>query len=211
MKYSTEPSNPTPISCKGSISKEAINALPLIQWTGPTFVLNTLEEFEAAAHALQKCTILGFDTETRPSFKKGEHYPTALVQLASESTVYLFRLKKATHLQALRPLFESEHIIKTGVAIHDDLKALQKLCPFTAASFVEITQLTKKLGYQSKGLRALAALLLGGRISKAAQVSNWARRELEPKQITYAATDAWISRKLYLKAVKGSPGSWVKQ
>ena len=158
----------------------------------------------------KKCTILGFDTETRPSFKKGEHYPTSLVQLASESSVYLFRLKKARHVQALRPLFESEHIIKTGVAIHDDLKALQKLCPFTAAGFVEITQLTTKLGYQSKGLRALAALLLGGRISKAAQVSNWARRELEPKQITYAATDAWISRELYLQALKGSSVSDTK-
>lgn len=210
MKYSTEPSKPSPTNCKGSISKEAINALPLIQWTGPTFVLNTLEEFEEAAHELQKCTILGFDTETRPSFKKGEHYPTSLVQLASESAVYLFRLKKATHVQALRPLFESDHIIKTGVAIHDDLKALQKLCPFTAAGFVEITQLTTKLGYQSKGLRALAGLLLGGRISKAAQVSNWARRELEPKQITYAATDAWISRELYLQALKGSSESGTK-
>ena len=183
-----------------TISKEAINALPLLQWTGPIEVLNTSEEFESAVLKLCQCPILGFDTETRPSFKKGEYYPTSLVQLASESCVYLFRIKSATNLQILRPIFESEHIIKTGVAIHDDLKALQKLCLFTAKGFIEITELTRKLGYRSKGLRPLAALLLKGRISKAAQVSNWARRELEPKQITYAATDAWISRELYMKA-----------
>lgn len=202
MKYSAESSDSTQNSCKGSISKEAINALPLIQWNGPIKVLSTLEEFESAAQHLQTSSILGFDTETRPSFKKGEYYPTSLVQLANESCVYLFRLKTATNLQALRPLFESEHMIKTGVAIHDDLKALQKLCPFTAKGFVEITQLTTQLGYKSKGLRALAAQLLKGRISKAAQVSNWARRQLEPKQITYAATDAWISRELYVQALK---------
>lgn len=202
IMHSTDSIDPSKNETQRTISKEAINALPLIQWTGPTKVLNTMEEFADAAVQLSEASILGFDTETRPSFKKGEYYPTSLLQLASDSCVYLFRLKTAANLQALVPLFESEHIIKTGVAIHDDLKALQKLCPFSPQGFVEITQLTAQLAYTSKGLRALAALLLGGRISKAAQVSNWARSELEPKQIQYAATDAWISRELYLQACK---------
>lgn len=200
MMHSKDSIDSTQNAKQRTISKEAINALPLMQWTGAIKVLNTEEEFTAATQQLAEASILGFDTETRPSFKKGEYYPTSLLQLASEGCVYLFRLKTATNLQALVPLFESEQIIKTGVAINDDLKALQKLCPFNPKGFVEITQLTAQLAYSSKGLRALAALLLGGRISKAAQVSNWARRELAPKQIQYAATDAWISRQLYLQA-----------
>lgn len=183
------------------ISKTEINELPLIAWEGEIQILETIESMEAAATKLATETHLGFDTETRPTFKKGEYYPPALVQLATEDCVYLFRISKTKCLEPLIPILESPEILKTGVAIKDDVKELQAMEPFNPAGFLEIADITVKLGYENRGLRALAGLLLHGRISKAAQVSNWARPELDNKQIRYAATDAWISREIYTRAV----------
>lgn len=184
-----------------SITKAEINELPLISWEGPIQLLDTIEAMEGAVTELQKETHLGFDTETRPTFKKGQYYPPSLVQLASEHCVYLFRICQTGTLAPLLPLLESPEILKTGVAIKDDVKELVAMESFTPAGFVEISDITLKLGYTNRGLRALAALLMGGRISKAAQVSNWAREALDQKQIRYAATDAWISRDIYVRAL----------
>lgn len=183
------------------ISKAEINALPLIAWEGEIRVLDSVASMQAAVEELKNETHLGFDTETRPTFKKGEYYPPALIQLASEHCVYLFRISKTNTLAPLLPVLESPDILKTGVAIKDDVKELRAMEDFEPGGFVEIANITAKLGYENRGLRALAGLLLGGRISKAAQVSNWARPELDQKQIRYAATDAWISREIYRKAI----------
>lgn len=183
------------------ISKVEINELPLIAWEGTVKILDTVRSMESAVEKMAEEAYLGFDTETRPSFKKGEYYPPALVQLANADCVYLFRISKTKTLDPLRPLFESSHILKTGVAIADDVKELRAMEEFRPAGFVEVADLTKRLGYENRGLRALAALLMNGRISKAAQVSNWAREELDEKQVRYAATDAWVSREIYLQAL----------
>ena len=202
---SESPETPTVETRK--ISKAEINELPLIAWEGEIQILETVEAMEAAVAELVKCpsganeTHLGFDTETRPTFKKGDYYPPALVQLATSDCVYLFRISKTGTLAPLLPILESPDIIKTGVAIKDDVKELRAMEDFTPVGFVEIADITVKLGYENRGLRALAGLLLKGRISKAAQVSNWARPELDQKQIRYAATDAWISREIYRKAI----------
>lgn len=184
------------------ISKAEINELPLIFWEGRIELLDTVEEMEHAVDQLSTVDLLGFDTETRPTFKKGEYYPPALIQLASKDCVYLFRISKVETLAPLRPILESKHILKTGVGIKEDVRELRAMEDFNPAGFVEVTDLTVKLGYENRGLRPLAALLMNGRISKAAQVSNWARQELDSKQIRYAATDAWISRELYLRATQ---------
>jgi ribonuclease D len=186
---------------KRTISKTEINDLPLIAWEGDIQILETVEAMEAAVAELADESHLGFDTETRPTFIKGDYYPPALIQLATERFVYLFRISKTETLAPLLPLLESPDILKTGVAIKDDVKELRAMEDFTPDGFVEIADITVKLGYENRGLRALAGLLLEGRISKAAQVSNWARPELDQKQIRYAATDAWISREIYCKAV----------
>ena len=184
------------------ISKEAINQLPLIAWEGTIEILTTVEQMQDAVETLQCESILGFDTETRPSFKKGDYYPPALVQLATANCVYLFRICKISSFKPLLPLLEATDILKVGVGIHEDVKQLCAVEQFSAAGFVEIATITDSIGYANRGLRALAALLLGGRISKAAQVSNWARQELDRKQVRYAATDAWISRAIYLRALE---------
>lgn len=191
---------PEPLEIK-TISKAAINELPMIQWEGEIHILSSIDAMQQAVAELLSCDHLGFDTETRPTFKKGQYYPPALIQLASPDCVYLFRICQTKTLEPLLPLLESTHILKTGVAVKDDVKELRALQDFQPGGFIEITELTKKLGYENRGLRALAGLLLGGRISKAAQVSNWARPELDEKQIRYAATDAWISRELYVRAM----------
>ncbi len=185
-----------------SISKAEINELPLIAWEGRIEVLNTVEEMTPVVEQLLNETHLGFDTETRPTFKKGEYYPPALIQLCTADCVYLFRINKIETLAPLLPILTAPDILKTGVAIKDDVKELRAMEAFEPAGFVEIAEITHKLGYQNRGLRPLAALFLGGRISKAAQVSNWARNELDDKQIRYAATDAWISREIYRKATE---------
>ena len=186
---------------KRKISKAQINKLPLIAWEGEIKILESPEEMQAAAAVLANESHLGFDTETRPSFEKGDHYPPALIQLASEQCVYLFRISKTETFDPLVPILESPDILKTGVAIENDVKELRAMEDFTPSGFVEIADITVKLGYENRGLRALAGLLLKGRISKSAQVSNWARPELDNKQVRYAATDAWISREIYRQAV----------
>ena len=186
---------------KRKISKAEINELPLIAWEGEIQILESAEEMEAAASILANESHLGFDTETRPSFKKGDYYPPALIQLATEHCVYLFRISETETFDPLLPILESPDILKTGVAIKDDVKELRAIEDFTPNGFVEIADITVKLGYENRGLRALAGLLLQGRISKAAQVTNWARPKLDNKQVRYAATDAWISREIYRRAV----------
>lgn len=198
-EISEEPKAPPVESRK--ISKAEINELPLIAWEGEIRILETTEEMEAAATELARETHLGFDTETRPCFKKGDYYPPALIQLATKSCVFLFRISKTETFAPLLSILESPDILKTGVAIRDDVKELRAMEEFAPGGFVEIATITVKLGYENRGLRALAGLLLHGRISKAAQVSNWARPELDNKQIRYAATDAWTSREIYSRAI----------
>ncbi|MEM1222028.1 MAG: 3'-5' exonuclease [Verrucomicrobiota bacterium] len=197
----TDTNAPTEVA-KKSITKAQINDLPLIAWEGRVEVLCTEESMVRVANLLQEEELLGFDTETRPTFKKGEYYPPALVQLATADCVYLFRISKIGTLAPIVPILKNPKILKGGVGVKDDVKELRAMEDFDPSGFIDIVPLTTKLGYTNRGLRALAGLLLKGRISKAAQVSNWARDELDEKQIRYAATDAWISRELYLKATQ---------
>jgi ribonuclease D len=195
-----QPDLPEKDSTPRKISKSEINDLPLLAWEGPIQLIETLEAMENAVELLKNQKLLGFDTETRPTFKKGQYYPPALIQIATLDCVYLFRISKCGSFTPLLSILESPDIIKSGVGIRDDVRELRKVVEFEAQGFFEISELTAKIGYENKGLRALAALLLKGRISKAAQVSNWAREELDSKQIKYAATDAWISRQIFIKA-----------
>ncbi len=181
-----------------SITKEAINHLPLHRFNGPIrFVSNTKEAKEAVA-LLKKERFLGLDTETKPTFRKGESFPPALLQLAGEQTVYLFQLRGLNGLKSIAPLLSDPKIIKAGVAIHDDIRKLVELDTFKPAGIVEISDITQKLGIINTGLRSLAAIFLKRRISKGAQITNWNRKQLSETQIKYAATDAWISRELYI-------------
>lgn len=179
------------------ITKEEINALPLKAYEGPVTVVDSDEKLDEALAAIRKEKVLGFDTESRPSFKKGQNFPASLIQLGGENEVWLFQIQKFERMDKLWKILANHRIIKAGVAIADDIKKLQELINFQPAGFVEIADLTQQAGILNTGLRSLAGLLLNFRISKRAQVSNWARSKLTEAQIQYAATDAWVSRELY--------------
>lgn len=180
------------------ITKAEINELPMDCYKGPIHLIRTQDDAERAVKKLKKETLLGFDTETRPAFRAGESYLPSLLQLATENEVYLFQLKQTGFTEGLRNILANKKIIKAGVAIKDDQKELRQLADFKPAGFIELADCAKKAKIKNLGLRGMGALLLGFRISKREQVSNWAKKDLSPSQLTYAATDAWIGRKLYL-------------
>jgi len=192
----------TEVRFENTIDKEQVNELPLTKYEGTIHLIRSDEDVEAACTALRKEPILGFDTESRPSFRKGQSFPTALLQLGTESEVYLFQLLQLKNLQPIVDLLESPDILKVGVAIRDDIRKLEEDMGVRAAGFAEISEYTQRAGVINTGLRNLAAIFLGIRISKGSQVSNWARKRLTEAQIAYAATDAWVSRALYLRIVE---------
>ncbi len=180
-----------------AMSKAEINTLPLRRYDGPVSVVKTQSDLKRAIRKLKGEKVLGFDTETRPSFKKGQSYQPTLIQLAARDEVFLFHLGHCPLNDGLLGILENPAILKAGVATVRDLAELRALQPFEPGGFVNLEDKARALGFQNQGLRGMVAALLGFRISKRAQTSNWSRKELTPAQITYAATDAWVSRELY--------------
>jgi ribonuclease D len=185
-----------------SISRDQLNALPMRSFTGRVMLIDNDEGLARALEEIRREKLLGFDTETKPVFKAGISHPPALVQLAGETQAWIFQLRKLTRLDDLFAIFSNTRILKAGVALADDLKKLNELHPFKPAAFAEVGDLARKLGYTQTGLRTLAGLVLGFRVSKREQRSNWARSQLTPSQINYAATDAWVSRELFVALTK---------
>lgn len=181
------------------LDKKAINKLPMHQYRGPTVVIKTPAKAEEIARKLRKESILGFDTETRPAFRKGERYDPALLQLGTRYKAFLFQLKRTGITDSMRDILSDPGIRKVGVAIKQDLKELRQIRDFEPHGFVELADQARKAGFKNLGLRGITAILFGFRISKGQQLSNWAREKLTKAQIRYAATDAWIGRKIYLK------------
>ena len=180
------------------MSKDEINTCPIKRWTGPISVVRDRDQLTAAMHKLSGQTLLGFDTETRPAYKKGESYLPSLLQLAGDEEIFIFQLKHLGLAGALREILSDPAITKAGVSLDYDISELNKLARFKAAGFADLSKLAKKAGVKNHGLRGLAAVYLGFRITKGAQTSNWARDVLTRQQIQYAATDAWVGRRLYL-------------
>jgi ribonuclease D len=187
---------------KISITSEELNLLPLKAFEGKVHVITEVEKLDKIKLEIEKHEIVGFDTETRPSFKRGQIYKVALLQLAVPNKVFLIRLHHTGLPKAITSIFENADIIKAGVAILDDIKSLQKVNNFKPASFVELSALAKSSGLQVESVKKLAGLLLGIRISKSAQTSNWEAPTLTEKQIDYAATDAWVCLEIYSKLLK---------
>jgi predicted GIY-YIG superfamily endonuclease len=185
-----------------AFSKEEINDLPLSQFEGEIRLIKKRSEVDEAVELLRTEPVIGFDTESKPSFKKGCMYPPALLQLGIPSTVFIFQLSCMPLCGPLRELLADPSIVKTGVAVWDDIRGLQRLSDFTEGGFMDLGDVSRELGMRTNGLRNLAANLLGVRISKSAQRSNWGRHRLSRQQITYAATDAWISRELHLRMLE---------
>lgn len=183
------------------MSREEINALPIKKWQGPTHLISCKEQIEHVMPLLEQTPVLGFDTETRPAFRKGQQYLPSLLQLATDKEVFLFQLKQIGLPDSIAEVLSNWKIAKVGVAITDDVQGLQKLAPFSPAGFIELAKLGKTHNIQHFGLRGLAAATMGIRITKSKKIStsNWAQKKLSPGQLQYAATDAWIGREIFLR------------
>jgi ribonuclease D len=181
------------------LSCEEINALPMARYEGEVTLVRSGEELDEAVRALNGEELLGFDTETRPSFRKGRLNLPALVQFAASERIFLIQLARFPLGDALASLLADARIRKVGVGIRDDVRELRKLHPFEAAGLVDLGDLARAHKLPTRGLRNMAANLLGLRISKGPRCSNWSLVELSRRQIVYAATDAWMGRLIFLR------------
>jgi ribonuclease D len=184
---------------KLTISNEEMLLLEMKSFRGEIVLIDSEKEIGLAINALQDADVLGFDTETRPSFKKGEFHKVALMQLAIPGKVFLIQIHKTGLPDELLRILANPKIIKAGVAIRDDIKALQKFKRFHPEGFVDLSIVAREKGIGVESVKKLTALLLGFRISKTAQTSNWELPTLSEKQIEYAATDAWVCLEIYRK------------
>ena len=184
---------------KSEISKEEILKLDQYSYRNKTTLIDSQAKLDRLKVKLTKGEIIGFDTETRPAFKKGVYYDCSLVQIALPGEVILFRLNKIGFPSILIDILSDESLHKIGIALHDDILQLKKIEPFEPNSFVDLNVICPKMGFESIGAKKLSALVLGIQISKRQQVSNWEKHELSDAQIRYAATDAWICREIFLK------------
>ncbi|MDD4882571.1 MAG: 3'-5' exonuclease domain-containing protein 2 [Gallionellaceae bacterium] len=190
--------NTPPTLPAGAISREEIAELPIRRYEGKVSLVATPEALEQAMVDIRQERVLGFDTETRPSFRKGESHLPCLVQVATARAVYLFQLRQVDCSEALAEVMAEPGIVKAGVALAHDLRQLGQVFPITARSVLDLGIVARRNDIDQTGLRNLAGILLGIRIPKGSRTSNWAAPSLSPAQINYAATDAWVSRELYL-------------
>lgn len=184
---------------KAKISKEEVTNLPLHAFNGEINLIENYQSLKKILPKLYKNKILGFDTETRPVFKKNQSNSVALLQLACRDEAFLFRLNKIGLPDELARILSDPDTIKSGVALHDDIKELQQLKEFEPGGFAELQSIVTRYGIEDAGLKKLTANILGFRISKSEQISNWERRRLTEKQKIYAATDAWAGYMIYKK------------
>ena len=181
------------------ISKEEVNNLEQRSFTGKIVVLSN--EHHKAFAEINDNSVTGFDTETRPNFRKGQKNKVALIQIAIPEKVFLLRIYNGDIDQEIIKYLESD-IIKVGVGLNDDISSLNELCNFSPNSMVDLNKVANNLGIKSRGLRKLSALCLGFRVSKSQQTSNWENHKLTIAQIKYAATDAWVCLEIYNKMKK---------
>jgi ribonuclease D len=174
-------------------------ALPLDQYEGSVQIITREEELDGVFKHINAHDCVGFDTETKPVFVKGQFNHVSLIQIAIPGKVFLIRTNHVGLPDQMCAFFENENIKKLGVALTDDIKELRKLRDFAPRGFCELNEMVNKLGIESNGLRNLTATILGFRISKNAQVTNWEATVLSEKQVRYAATDAWVCLEMYDK------------
>ncbi len=187
-----------------SITSEDIEKCDLSWFKGEIVVVEDIGTFRNNFPRLLGSDVLGFDTETRPSFRKGRKNKVSLVQLANENLACLIRVNKIGFPPELADLLANPDVIKAGVAVHDDLRFLRSVKKFSPGGFIDLQKFVKDFGIQCSGLKKLTAIILGFRISKRQQVTNWEADQLTEAQQVYAATDAWVCHQIYRKLMDGN-------
>jgi ribonuclease D len=182
---------------KRRISKEELKEMPKAVFPGQLFVVQTEEETQKAIKYLASQTVVGIDSETRPSFAKGQLYKVSLLQISSEERCFLFRLNQTGLTAPVIGLLEDPSVIKVGLSLRDDFLMLRKRAPFRQQSCIDLQEYVNAFGIQDKSLQKIYAILFGEKISKSQQLSNWETKALTFAQKLYAATDAWSCLKIY--------------
>ncbi|HIX97527.1 MAG TPA: 3'-5' exonuclease domain-containing protein 2 [Candidatus Alistipes avistercoris] len=179
------------------ISNEQTALLPAIEFRGEIRIVEDERDIAAACKYLAEQPVIGFDTETRPSFRPGVTFRVSLLQLSSPEVCYLFRLNRIALDKAILQLFENKRLLKVGADVAGDLRSLRQIRHFRDAGFIDLQAIAPEWGIAEKSLRKLSAIVLGQRVSKAQRLSNWEAATLTDKQQLYAATDAWVCTRIY--------------
>jgi ribonuclease D len=187
-----------------SITSEELEKYELSWFKGRIIVVEDLDSFRDNFHLLLDSPVLGFDTETKPSFRKGRKNRVSLIQLANDEVAILVRINKIGIPAELADLLSDPGIIKAGVAIHDDIRFLKSVKKFIPSGFIDLQKLVKDYGILSSGLKKLSAIVLGFKISKKQQITDWEAEALSEAQIIYAATDAWVCHEIYNRLINHS-------
>lgn len=182
---------------QATISNEEVIAMEVRGFEGEILVVDSAQTMLRAEGLLVGEPILGFDTETRPAFSKGQSYQLALLQLSTRSVAMLFRVQVFPLSSFVIEILQSRDVLKIGAAVPDDIKALNKIAPFSPAGFVDLQNIVGNWGIEQKSVRKMAAIVLGFKVSKAQRLSNWEVQSLTSAQADYAATDAWVCREIY--------------
>jgi ribonuclease D len=189
---------------KENITVEELAEHELSWFKGEIVLVDNIKTFYEAFPRLLGSDVLGFDTETRPTFKKGKKNAVSLIQLSTEDLACLIRINKIGIPDELVDLLSDPSVIKAGVAVHDDIRFLKGVRKFSPDGFIDLQDFVKDFGIQSSGLKKLAAIVLGFRISKRQQVTDWEAEQLTEAQQIYAATDAWVCYQIYKKLLNGN-------
>lgn len=179
------------------ISNEETAALPAIEFKGEIRIIEHERDIVPACKFLMKQAVVGFDTETRPSFRPGISYRVSLLQLSTPQLCFLFRLNKIPLAKPILQVLETDSILKIGADVAGDLRSLRQIRHFRDAGFIDLQAIAPEWGIAEKSLRKLSAIVLGQRVSKAQRLSNWEAATLTDKQQLYAATDAWVCTRIY--------------
>ena len=180
-----------------SIDKQAINQMPLVTFPGRIHIIDAISQVKSAVNALRTTSIVGFDTETRPCFKRGERHSVALLQLSTDSDAFLFRLNKTGIPTPLQQFLEDKTCTKVGLSTTDDFHQLTRVSDINPAGFVELQQLVKQFSITDQSLQKIYAILFQQKISKGQQLTNWEAPHLTDAQQRYAAIDAWACLRIY--------------
>ena len=182
--------------------KESIASLPTEVFKGKIIVINRISDVKKAVNYLLQQPILGFDTETKPSFKKGRINKVALLQVSTHDIAFLFQLNAIGITDDLIKLLEDKKITKVGLSLSDDMRALSQRRKFKQGDFIDIQEIVKKIGIEDMSLQKIYANLFGKKISKSKQLSNWNTEILDDKQKKYAALDAYACICIYEKIME---------
>lgn len=194
-----------------TISNEDVAQLEPVRFDGKIVVVETVRDLLRACEVLSAQKIIGFDTETRPSFTSGMMNKVALLQLSTDDVCFLIRLNKVPLDKALIAILQNENIAKVGAAVQNDIAALNALRHFKARGFIDLQNEVGRFGIEDRSLRKLSGIIIGKKVSKAQRLSNWEAQTLTPQQQQYAATDAWVCIELLRRLQAAEKGKNKRQ